>query len=87
MIFMRESDGVHFLWNGEHPIRISPIEIKDYAAARDPDHSPKWHHDHGQLPDIEWAILDLAMKSRVRGFSISEYGRYQVVARGEFKGL
>jgi hypothetical protein len=77
MIFMRESDGIHFLWNGEHPIRISPI-----SAGND-----RWHHSHGELPTEEIYLLNDTMNSRARGFTIYQRGRYQIVARGEFKEL
>lgn len=79
MIFMRESDNAHFLWNGEHPIRVSSVKELDIT--------PLWHHSFGQLPDSEAGILDHAMNGRARIFNIIHYGRYQVVARGKFKEL
>lgn len=81
MIFMRESDGIHFLFNGEGCIRVSCInDYSEYAEI------PKWHHEYGQLPNTEWAIMNQASKSkRLRGFILGDRGRYQIVARGEFK--
>jgi hypothetical protein len=86
MIIMRESDGVHFLYNGEGCVRISPLSIADYAAARDPDSTPKWHHEYGDLPEKEHVIMRSFMNnSRQKVMTIPGYGRYQVIDRGSFR--
>lgn len=70
---MRESDGVHFFWNGDHPVRVSP------------DTNEMWHHNHGELPYTEKLILDRILDTkRIFIFTIPSYGRYRVVTRGEF---
>lgn len=73
LIFYRESDGIHFLWNGEGCIPISPSNIN----------SARWHHDYGELPRDEQNLLNDTMNSRARGFTILDRGRYRVVSRGE----
>lgn len=76
---MRESDGDHFLWNGEGCVRVSCINnYSEYAEER------KWHHDYNELPVDEVNLLNDTMNSRARGFTILGRGRYQVVTRGEF---
>lgn len=89
MIFIRESDGTYFLYNGEGCIRISPVDfLVTDAHISGEDQSPRWHHDYGELPEPEISNLDKALVSkRTTIFQIKGYGRYQVIARGEFKGL
>jgi len=70
---MRESDGVHFFWNGEHPIKVSPQT------------NEMWHYQHGELPDLEKFTLNRVMNGkRIFIFSLPSYGRYRVISRGEF---
>jgi hypothetical protein len=81
---MRESDGIHFLWNGEHPIRVSPFKTEPVELPNAPQY--RWHCDYGQIPDTEKALLDSVMSfKRQIVFNLINYGRYRVVARGEFK--
>ena len=78
---MRESDGTHFLWNGEGCVRVSPLEI----LGRIDD---VWHHHYGELPNNEIELLNSVLGwARHKVFTIKGHGRYQVIARGEFKGL
>lgn len=69
---MREIDHVYFLWNGEHPIKISPGT------------NEKWHHNYGELPEKEMISLNSAMNSRAYTFAINGHGRYRVIKRGNF---
>lgn len=78
MVFFRCSDGIHFLYNGEGCIPVSP----------DNNDGLRWHHDYGELPQSEILILeDTLNRPRKHVFEIKGYGIYQVIARGEFKEL
>jgi hypothetical protein len=77
MIFMREGDGMHFLWNGSYPVGISPNSGDEGC----------WHARGEDIPETEKTLLNDMVNSRARGFTIPEHGRYQVVARGPFKEL
>lgn len=80
MIFLRETDGVYFVWNGEFPISFSP----GYKESR------LWSSNtctEGTITDQEIDMLNTAMKGRFRRFTIPGHGYYQVVSRGEFKEL
>lgn len=83
---MRESDGTHFLWNGEGCVRVSPIagyyKVSGLIEAVD---SPRWHDEYGRCVESEINLLNDTMNSRARGFTILGHGRYKVIARGEFK--
>lgn len=90
MIFMRERDGAHFLWNGEHPIGISPCNEGVYTSKQEfIEHCQTllWHHKAGEVPNKEEILLDKALHSKTRTFTIPGQGRYQIIARGEFKEL
>lgn len=88
MIFRRESDGAYFLFNGEGCIRVSSAAEIDKTTDGKLLWSSKWHHDYGELPREEILILeDTLNRPRKAIFEIKDRGRYQVVARGEFKGL
>lgn len=84
---MRENDGIHFLWNGEGCVRVSPLEVYYQSPVLDATvDAPRWHHEYGKLPEHEIENLDRALTSkRTKVFQLKGYGRYQVVARGEFK--
>lgn len=86
MILMRESDGIHFLWNGDYPIRISPPgrQPKPWKSGETVDTSG-WHHEYGLQPTQEQYLLNGIMDSHLRIFTIPQWGRYHVVARGQFK--
>ena len=87
MVFLRETDGHHFLWNGEGCLRVSPIG-EQAAAGEDPPLAPRWHYDYGCLPQDEINTLDNSMNNkRARKFSLPGYGRYRIIARGEFEQL
>lgn len=84
MIFMRCSDGIHFLWNGEGCLRVSPL---GGAIPSNETYDSRWHNIYGELPESECNLLNDTMNSRARGFTILQHGRYQIIARGEFKAL
>lgn len=78
MIFMRESDGTHFLYNGEGCVRASPVPKQENI--------PSWHDKYGELDPTEKLLLDSTLDSpRKKIFELIGYGRYQVIARGEFR--
>lgn len=77
---MRESDGTHFLYNGEGCIRVSPTKIGS-------DTTPQWHYEYGCLPDAERLALDTFTTGRIRIFEVPGYGRHQIITRGVFKEL
>ena len=86
---MRASDGIHFLWNGEGCVRVSPLDLqyqsKSLGATVD---SPRWHHEYGELPRDEFLLLeDTLNRPRRCLFEIKGHGHYQVIARGEFREL
>ena len=86
---MRDRDGIHFLYNGEGCIRISRASPVDDMKEEEAHYShTRWHHTYGELPDNEIDELNQIMnKPGKRVFELKGYGRYQVVARGEFKEL
>lgn len=79
MLILRESDGAHFIWNGEGCVRVSPVNGDEPA--------PTWHQEYKKIPKDEIELLNATMNSRARGFTIPNQARYRIIARGEFKDL
>lgn len=72
MMFVREADNITFLWNGEHPLKLTP------------ESDVMWHDKFGEMKDGETQLLDSIMDSKARAFTILGRGRYRVLERGTF---
>ena len=73
MLFREEHTNLHFLWNGQYPIIVTP-----FAA-------DAWNED-GTTTEQERIILSEACDNKRRQvFQISGRCRYVVITRGEFQ--